>query len=266
MPVTAIKNNYKVGRGSVYFSPFIAGTQTPAGESFLGDCNGLTATVKATQLDHYQSTGGVKILDESATIQSDSSGQLMTENISDPNLALFVFGTAETITTTAGAVAAQTIGPVIPGLRYQLGVTASDPVGARDLDAAVPYVVKDGATGLITYVLDTDYTQDFLFGGITVIAGGAITSGSSIKVGYSTKATTRARVVSGTTPIEGQLRFASANTVGLDKDMLIPWLKLTPNGNYELIGDKFQQLTFDLKILQKPGLSSIYYDGRGSAA
>jgi hypothetical protein len=265
MTAASIVNNYKVGRGEVYFAQFGAGTQVPGGERFFGDCNALAATIKATQLDHYQSTGGVKTIDQSATIQSDSSGALTTENISNENLALFFFGSSETITTTAVTVTDEVVGPVIPGLYYQVGMTAADPVGARGLDSTTAVTVKD-STGTTTYVSGTDYTFDYVLGRLYVIPGGSIVSGSSIKATYKTAAASRPRVISGQTPIEGALRFISANTVGDDKDMYIPWVKMTPNGSYELISDKYAALQFDLKILRKSGLPSVYFDGRPSAA
>lgn len=259
---STVTNNYTVGRGTVYFAPFVAGTQTPQGEAFLGDCNALSVTIKATQLDHYQSTGGVKTIDQSATIQSDSSGSLATENASNANLALFFFGAEETVTTVAATVTDEVVSKVVPGLFYQLG-TAADPVGARGLDDTTAIIVKS-SDSITTYAAGTDYVMDYVLGRLQVVSGGAIVSGSDLKVTYKTKVTTRNRVISGETPIEGQLRFISDNTVGEDKDMLIPWVKLSPNGNHELIGDKYTALTFDLKVLKKTGLPSLYIDGRAA--
>jgi hypothetical protein len=264
--MTVFSNDYKVGRGSAYFAPFVPTTQTPGGEAFFGDVNSLNVSIKATQLDHYQSTGGVKTIDQSATIQSDSSGALVTENISVANLALFFFGSASKVAVTGAAVVAESVPNIAGGLYYQLGIS-TDPVGARGLDSTAAALVKNGAS---TYVAVTDYVVDYVLGRIYIVPGGAIDIAAiaalpaayAITVGYTTKTTSRPRVLSGQTPIEGQLRFNSANSVGTDKDMLLPWVKLTPNGNYELIGDKYAMLTFDLKVLQKSGLAALYIDGR----
>src|ERR1017187_2695741 len=108
--LTPYSNNYTVGKGLVFFDQFLPNTQTKQGERFFGDCKTLNATIKATQLDHYQSTGGVKTLDQSATIQADSSGQLMTENNAVENVALFFFGSNSTITQTASTVTNEVVG------------------------------------------------------------------------------------------------------------------------------------------------------------
>lgn len=261
MTLAVLNNNYTVGRGEVYFAQFAPGTQTPGGEAFFGDCNGASLTMKATQLDHYQSTGGVKTVDQSATIQNDSSGSVMTENISVPNLALFFFGSSQTVTTTSGAVASEVLPPVIPGLYYQLGATASDPVGIRGLDAGTPALVKSN-DGVTIYVAGTDYNVDYARGRIYIIPGGAIASASLPKVSYTKLATSRNRVISGQTPIEGAIRFLAANTVGVNQDHYLPWVKVTPNGSFELIGDKYAQMQFDLKILRKGNLPMLFIDGQ----
>lgn len=251
--LTPITEVYTVGKGLVFFNQFAPNTQVGIGEDFLGDCKGLNVTVKSTQIDHYQSTGGVKTLDQSATIQADSSGQLMTENNSPANMARFFFGTASTVAQTAAAVASASLAtPVIPGLYYQIGATVSNPMGVQNLDPATPIVVKDAA-GVTTYVAGTDYAVDYPTGRIQILVGGAIVAGTIPKVAYSTKASSKNLVLSGTTPLEGSLRFVSNNITGTQRMLLLPWVKLIPNGTYELIGDKFIEMTFDLKVLSLSG-------------
>lgn len=261
MPVSSYANNYKVGSGLVYFDQFAPDTLNTTGEQFFGDCNALSVTIKATQLDHYQSTGGIKTLDESATIQADASGSLTTEDISINKLALFFFGTATSIVDAGTTVTSEAVGPVIPGAYYQLGVSPTNPVGNQDLDVTTPPTVKDSG-GVTTYAAGADYNIDPLWGRLEIVVGGAITSGSTVKVSYKTKAQTKTRVISGKTPIEGALRYTSVNRAGSDNVWYLPRVRITPNGSYELIGDKFATLQFDLKVLQKPGLAFLYADGQ----
>jgi hypothetical protein len=249
--LTPITENYTVGKGLVFFDQFAPNTQTKQGERFLGDCKGLNIVVKSTLLDHYQSTGGVKTLDQSATIQADASGALMTENNSVENMALFFLGSTAVITQTTTAVVAEAVGPVIPGLYYQLGVSPSNLLGANNINSAIPITVKD-ATDTTTYVLGTDYQIDYVNGRIQVI-GSTIVAGAILHVGYTPLAKTRNRVISGTTPIEGALRFVPNNITGDQRIILAPWVKLSPNGSYELVGDKFTEMTFDLKVLSLNG-------------
>jgi hypothetical protein len=264
MSIAQISNNYQVGRGEAYFAPFVSGngaSGVPGGESFLGDVNALSVTLKATLLDHYQSTGGVKTIDQSATIQSDSSGSLVTENINTANLALFFFGTTSAVTTTAATVAAEVMPTIVQGLYYNVGVTPTDPVGVKGLNPATPVVLTSNPSGT-TYVAGTDYLVDYPHGRIYIIPGGAITAGTTPLVTYTKLAASKPRVISGTTPIEGALHYLGVNSVGNNLDYYMPWVKLTPNGSFELIGDKFAMLTFDLKVLKKGTLPSLFIDGQ----
>lgn len=255
--LTPVTNNYTVGKGLVFFDQFAPGTYNKQGERFFGDCKGLNVAVKSTQLDHYQSTGGVKVLDQSATIQGDASGQLMTEQNSPENMALFFFGTPSTVAQTAATVANEVIASATPGLYYQLGATVAQPMGVQNLNSGTPAVVKDSAA-VTTYVAGTDYAIDYPTGRIQVLVGGAITAGQGLKVTYTTLATSKSRIISGTTPIEGALRFVPVNVTGTQRGLYMPWVKLIPNSSYELIGDKFIEMTFDLKVLSLAGASFVY--------
>lgn len=254
--LTPFTNDYKVGKGLVFFDRFAAGTLTKQGEDFFGDCKALGVTVKSTEIDHYQSTGGIKILDASVPIQAEASGSLMTENASAANMARFFFGTASTVTQTAATVTDEVVGPVIPGLYYQLGPSA---LGSQNLNPATPLVLKD-STGVTTYVLGTDYQVDYVSGRIQII-GSTIVAGVTLKATYLTLAITKPKVLSGTTPIEGALRFISNNVAGSQQSIYLPYVKVTPNGTYDLIGDKFTEMSFNLKVMSLAGAPFVQAQG-----
>ena len=264
--VPSIVNNYTLGRGALFFAPFAPGTQTPMGERFFGDCNQIDFTFKTTDLDHYSSVAGIKELDDSISLQVDRTGQFVTENISPENLALFFLGSSEKLTQASADITAEVVANVEQGLYYQLGISPTDPVGARSLDPASAAVIKNTA-GSTTYVVDDDYVVDYDLGRLFIVEGGAIAASGaqSLKADYSLLAATRDHIVSGDTPIEGQLHFVSFNPSGSQRDAVAPWVRITPNGNFSLIGDKFTALTFDLKMLKKAnnGLQALYIDGRG---
>lgn len=260
-------NNYTVGRGALYFAPFLdPGTQLPGGERFFGDVNGVDFTFKSTDLDHYTSLKGIKELDDSVPLQVDRTGQFTTENIEPDNLALFFLGAQSTITQTSGTVTAEVHNAVNLDRWYQMGATATNPVGTRNLDPASAAVVTNDAGSPVTYALGTDYLFDYQTGRLYTIPTGTIVDGvTNLKVTYHKLASTRSQVISGSTPIEGQLHFVADNPNGPSRDALVPWCRITPNGNYSLIGDKFQALVFDLKILKKTqySLEALYIDDRG---
>jgi hypothetical protein len=261
------ENNYTLGRGVLFFAPFLPGTQTPSGERDFGDVNSIDITFKTTDLDHYSSRAGVKELDQSITLQVDRTGSFTTENINSDNLALFFLGSASKITQSADTVTAEVTADVEPGLYYQLGATAENPVGNRGLDPATPIVVTGSISSPPTYVVEEDYTIDYDLGRLYIVPGGAITGGLSIKSTYDLLAGSRDAVISSNVPIEGQLRFIAFNPTGTDDDALMPWVRITPNSNLSLIGDKFTALQFDLKVLKKTSQNqeALYIDGRVAA-
>jgi len=61
------------------------------------------------------------------------------------------------------------------------------------------------------------------------------------------------------------LRFISTNPRGPRRDVYIPKITLSPNGDWALKGDDWQTLGFNLKIGKNTGQSAIYIDGRPAA-
>jgi hypothetical protein len=370
-------NNYTLGRGELWFAPFLPGTQTPRGERYIGNSPEFNITVETENLDHYNSDRGVREKDESIALQTDRNGTFTTDNIDPNNLALFFFGSTTALTVAGGTISGEPIGPVELGLTYQLGTTENNPAGARNVSAvtvhasgsapvaasgtvsfsaagsasdtvtigstvytlvaapADPFDVDIGAdaaetasnlaaainagagsgvaygagttahpdvtatanAGVVTvtanvagtsgnaialakngddiavsgatlsggtggYAVGTDYTVDLALGRITILADGAITDGATIEVDYTVASGTRERVVSGSQAIEGQLRYISYNPAGKQFDYLLPWVKITPNGDFALKGDEWQAIPFGVEILKKSGLEAVYIDGR----
>lgn len=265
----ATTNNYVLGRGELFFAASPDGGVTYGPEKFFGDCKAVAFAFKSTDLDHYQSTGGVKEIDDSITLQVDRTGSFTTENISPENLALFFLGTSGQV-ATAGATLTDQIYTVSLGAYTQLGATAANPSGDRDLDPETPVVVADAATDLVIAVAGTDYTIDYSTGRIYWPLTSSLTEGESVKVDYTTLTQTRAQVVSSNTPISGRLRFISNNPTGANQDCVVPFVRISPNGSFDLIGDKWQALQFDMKLIAlaagQPGGEAIYIDGRGHSA
>jgi hypothetical protein len=262
--------NYTLGRGSLYFEPFTPNTTVldGSGEQFFGDCNAVDFTFKVTDLDHYSSIAGIKEIDASIPLQVDRSGTFTTEDINPANLAKFFLGSSSIISVTGGSITNETLtSAVLPDRYYQLGETAANPSGNRDIATSPAPVVTNGLTSgaLVTYVENTDYVIDYAAGSLYTVPGGAIVSGILEVTSYTTVTQTHDHVVSGNTPISGKLRFRSANPAGPNRDVVIPYCRINPNGSFNLIADKLTALQFDLKILKKGGTGgeAVYIDGRG---
>jgi len=253
-----MSNNLVLGRGKLYFDRFATGTQTKTGERYLGSTPAFSVSAETQELDHFSSEEGLQVKDESVTLRIDYSATLTVENIDQENLALFFFGTAENATISAATAQEDTF-TAIPGLFFQLGATPTKPEGVEN----VSNVVVTGAGGTPTYVAGTDYVADLDEGFIEIVRGGGISSGTAIEVTYDVAAQTQERVISGSQLIQGALRFRSRNGVGGQRNFYMPKVTLRPNGEFALKGEEWQNMGFNIEILQAGTLANLFASGRG---
>lgn len=255
-----MSNNLVLGRGKLYFDRFAPGTTTKTGERYLGSTPAFSLTGETQELKHYSSEEGLQVQDESVTLRIDYSGSLTVENINQDNLALFFFGTSETATIASAAGETERF-TATPGLFYQMGATAAKPEGVENVSALSISIDPDGAA--TAAVLDTDYSVDLAEGFIEILPGGGISAGDTIEVTYDIDAQTQDRVLSGTEVIQGALRFRSRNGVGNQRNFYMPKVNLAPNGEFALKGEEWQNMGFNLEILQNGNLPNVAATGRG---
>lgn len=246
----------KLGRGEIYFARFLPGTNIPQGERYFGSTSDFTVTVSTDKLDHFSSERGVKVKDKSVVLQTNRSSKITTDNIDANNLALFFFGTADTLTTVAATARSETFVGAKQGLYYQLGTTDTTPSGVRK----VTNVVVKVAT--VTKTLGTDYTVDLARGRIRIVPGGSIVDATDVVVTYDVAASTRTRILSGAVAIEGQVRFIAYNAVGEDIDYFMASVSVSPDGDYSIKGgDDWSKVGFTLEIGQLRDIPAIVMDG-----
>ncbi len=241
--------NTVLGRGKLYFGKFATGTETHSGLRYLGNTPAFGLAVETQELDHYNSDEGLKVKDESITLSVDYSGTLTTDNISPENLALFFFGDASTVTQTSGTGLTANL-TVNQGMLYRLD------------DRQISNVTVTGTGGTPTYTETDDYTVDLETGDIEIVTGGAITDGTDIIVNYDRAAVSVDLIISGKNAIEGELLFKSFNPVGKKTDFLMKKVVIRPNGEFQLKGDEWQQISFNVEILSKTGEPEITANGR----
>ena len=250
--------NYTLGRGKVHFARFKAGTQEPDGFFYIGNTPEVSLTIESETLDHFSSDEGIREKDDSVPLEVSRSGSLTTDNIDPKNVALFFFG-SDTVITQASVVAApETLTDVKAGHSYKLGVTPSAPAGVFGINATGLTV----AVGVTPMTAPADYTIDLDAGIITFTEGGDIADGDDVIVTYAIRASTRSRVISGSEPVEGAMIYRSFNPKGDDVVFYMPYVKITPNGDYALKGDEWQTIPLSLEILKPTGgQEAIYRDG-----
>lgn len=255
-------NNYTLGRGEVHFARFLPGTRTPDGFYYIGNTPEFSLTIESETLDHFSSDGGIREKDDSIPLEVTRTGSLTTDNISPENVALFFFGTNSIITQTTVAAAPETLNNVKPGHSYKLGVTPSSPVGVFGINPTGLTVAKVG-TPNVPLAANTDYLIDLDAGIITLLDTSTIVlAGDEVIVTYGLRASTRTRVISGSEPVEGAMIYRSFNPKGDNAVFYLPYVKITPNGDYALKGDEWQQIPMSIEVLKSSAtVEAIYRDG-----
>lgn len=260
MQFTPQPNNLTLGRGRVFFAKFAPGTRTPTAERYFGNTPDLKLAITPETLEHFSSEGGVKEVDDAVTLKTTRKATLKTDNMTDENLALWFLGSSDVLNVAAATVSDE----VIAGSRVtvdgivQLGVTASDPSGANNVNS----VVVTNTAGTTTYVEGTDYEVDEAAGFIHILVGGDIADGQALKVDYDVPAHKRTRSISGKESIEGQLRFVSDNPAGENKVYVMPYVRLSPAGDLMLKGDTWQEVEFQAEIIKSGGLAAVILNGQ----
>lgn len=255
--------NYTLGRGKVFFSRFRPNTQQPEGFFYIGNTPEFSLTIESETLDHFSSDEGIREKDDSVPLEVTRSGSLTTDNIDPKNVALFFFGDDSVISQTTVAPAPETLTDVIAGHTYKLGVTALAPAGVFGLDSTGLTVEKVATPSNIPLAATTDYIIDLDAGLITFVETGQVNTGDDVIVTYGLRASSRSRVISGSEPVEGAMIYRSFNPKGDDVVFYMPYVKITPNGDYALKGDEWQQIPLSLEVLKPtaPNTEAIYRDG-----
>lgn len=252
---------YVLGRGKVNFARFTDGTTTQAdGFRYLGNTPSFSTTTASDTLDHYSADAGLKVKDKSVTLQVNRTGSFTCDNITGDNLALVVNGTVGSVIGTSGTALTETKS-LFKSRSYQIGVTANNPSGLRKL---TNFVLKTTGGSPATVAMTGNYTIDLTRGILTILDSPlAITDGTSYTLQYDTLANTREQIVSKNLTIYGAIQFLADNAVGKNRDYLLPYVKLSPNGDYSLKGDEWQVMTFDLEILKlDDNTEAMYIDGQ----
>ena len=256
----AERMNYTLGRGEIYFARFgDDGLEVPGPRVYIGNSTAFGFTISNETLDHYSSDRGVRQKDASVPLQVNRSGTLTTDNISNHNLALFFFGSASVQAVASAASVIETITTPVLGAFYQLGKSDVLPMGHRN----ITITSVTGPSSTPVYTLGDDYEVDLELGMISPLVDGDVAT--SMVVTYAVAASEMDLVISGSTPVSGELVYIAYNPEGKQIDYLFPKVTITPNGEFALKGDDWQALPFTVEILKKGDLEAIYSMGRAFA-
>lgn len=255
-----VTNNYTLGRGEVHVARYVAGVATP-GFRYIGNTPEFSLSIESETLDHYSSDAGIREKDDSVPLQVNRTGSLVTDNIDPRNVALFFFGEESTVTQATVAIntgSPEEFGVTELGQSFKLGVTTNNPTGYFGI-AETGFAITDGTDSLVA---GTDFEMDYDNGILTLLDTSTLAIvGATLEVTYSVEASTRSRVISGSVPVECAILYRTKNPKGADCVFFFPYVKLTPNGDYALKGDEWQQIPLSMEILKPSGKEAIYRDG-----
>lgn len=269
----AFENNYTLGRGRIYYARRDPITGNLGGERYLGNTPEFNTNFESETHDHYSSDRGIREKDASVILQINRTGSLITDNISPQNVALFFFGSAQALTIAQATVTDEQVGitgiGVELGMFYQLGSTPANPSGARAViypgEAATAFSMS--VQGGAALVAGTDYVLNAELGRVEILeTSPTVQDGDVLTATYTVAASTRTRIISGSSPIEGALRFIAVNPTGKNIDYYMPSVKLSPNGDYALKSDEWQQIPFNVEILKPENQEAVYADDRAVTA
>jgi hypothetical protein len=263
-PLIYDDSEYTIPRGIAFFDPILA-DGTNEGEDDMGNVPSITLNIASEQAPHYSSRKGIREKDTSTLVQIDRTGVVTCDNLSAANALRWFSAEQVTQSQTADPVADEVMA-VIPGRFYQLGKTAANPAGHRNIAALV---VTDGdEVSPVTYVAGTDYAVDLVSGRLQILSTGSIVAGD-ISVSYTKGVKTWTQIKTGNdAELAGSLRVIADNATGPNRDYYMPSVKLKPRGDFPVITSDTQYITmeFDLEVLTPANGSAIYLDDQPVAA
>jgi hypothetical protein len=253
-------NNYTLGKGKVFLARLDPETKLPLnGFRRIGNCPEFSTSSAVETLQHYSSEGGLAELDASVDTQTNRTGAFTTDNISVENLALQFTGENSSL-VQASATAVATTFTSKKGDYFQLGATEANPLGLRSVSSVV--VSTTGGSPVVVAELD-NYEVDLVNGVLHVLDDAvALTDDVEYEVVFNVAAVTRPLVLSKNNSIYAQIKFTSDNPIGTNFTYLMPYVKISPNGDFSLIGDDWQTMSFSMEILKRDSTTeAMYIDG-----
>lgn len=244
-----------LGRGEVYFEPFIDGTRVGDGERYIGNTTTFQISRSVSRLERFTSYKGQQVEREGAVTSENHTVQFITDNISIENVGLW-YGkeTSKSTFTGINAVTEQIL--VRQNRFYQLG-KSYQPLGTRYVENVK---VKLGG---VTISAAGNWDVDKAFGRLQILTGAPdIPNGSTIDVTFEWRTVQSETANSHTRDLFGSLRFIATNVAGPLRNYYFPFVRLSPRGSIDLKGDEWQQMPFEAEAMRlTPMTEQVYLDG-----
>jgi hypothetical protein len=224
----------------------------------IGASIGATATALANLINDLSMTLGVTATVNAAevTLTANAPGAGGNTITLAKTAATPANITVSGATLAGGTSTTETVGSVERGLWYQLGVSDDLPQGVNHIGSVT-----------ITDVSPDSYTVDADAGRIYIKPEAVdIVDGDDLEVSYGTVAGVDDIVIARTDTIEGEMAFIANNAAGANDNYFWPYVKLTPDGDFNLKGDEWLAVTFNFEILKRDVAVERQYITRRRAA
>lgn len=184
---------------------------------------------------------------------------------SQVNIGANVGATALALATKINATPALPVTAVAAGsvvtLKAKVGGAAGNAVTTVEGGANTSFAnatLTGGATGPIT--LEGNFEVELGTGRVYIEPDAPdIGDDDELTITYDQEAMTVEMVIAKGKSLYGALRFVATNPVGKKRDAYFPYVKLAPNGEYDLKGEDWQTLSFALDILKLNSITERVY-------
>lgn len=240
MTNTPSAENLLIGRGEAYLAEF--STTGLNGEEHLGNLSSLSIAIAQETREKYESMTHQSALYDRVVVRTTYTMTLTGDEFSLGNVKRLLAGGIGTLTQAAGTVSNETLtSNAQPGLFY--------PLAKRKVSDVV--VSAGGAVK----ALGTDYTVDARTGRIYIVPTGTIAKGATVVAdSYDYETLALSTIEAGTNPTQyAMFRFVSDNVRGKQKEVIVPKVQLTADGELGLITDDYGNWTLTASVLTTPG-------------
>jgi hypothetical protein len=246
--------NQTLGSGRLLLDRFADGTKTGSGNfRYLGNSPNFATNATVQTLEHKDTDHGIRFTDLSIDIDSTDGGSFTLDDISRENLALMFRG--ELLDTSVASATAQTQTITVKkGQFYQIGQSAGNPQGLGNITIATIKVAT------VTIAAAGNWDADLDRGLLEILSTSTdFDDDDEAVITYSVAAHTASQVVGRNMSIYGHLKFVADNAIGQNRDGDFPYVKITPDGDYNLKDESWQTMGFSFTVLKLNSVTEKVY-------
>lgn len=226
-----------LGRGEVYFDPFLPGTKVCEGERYIGNTPRFRIERSLETIERYSSYGGKLVRRPSSVVSESHTVNFITDHMAMSNLAMWYGDQIDAPALVSNPPATESF-VVKRGRFYQLGKSLNIS-GVRNISFA--QVMLNGAE----IAPPNNFELDLGTGMLQILPDAVdISDGQMLEVYFDHKQALVENLESSVRPLIGALRYVAKNSVGKRTNYYFPQVEIAPVGQFDVKADQWQQLQF----------------------